>query len=43
MTQPDRLLWPTDASEAVTLPELAGIGATLRQVRAPAGHSAPTP
>ena len=41
MTQPDRLLWPTDASEAVTLPELPGIGATLRQVRAPAGHSAP--
>ncbi len=41
MTQPDRLLWPTDPGNAEKLPDLAGIGATLRQVRAPAGHSAP--
>jgi quercetin dioxygenase-like cupin family protein len=41
MTLPDRLSWPTDAAVAGVLPELAGLGATLRQVRAPAGHVAP--
>ncbi|WP_419759205.1 cupin domain-containing protein [Acidisoma sp.] len=37
MSLPDNLAWPTDASVAAALPELAGTGATLRQVRAPAG------
>ena len=41
MSLPDHLAWPTDASLAAALPELAGTGATLRQVRAPAGHVAP--
>jgi quercetin dioxygenase-like cupin family protein len=40
MTQPDHLLWPSDPAAAASLPELPGIGATLRQVRAPAGHRA---
>jgi quercetin dioxygenase-like cupin family protein len=37
----DRLQWPTDAAVAAVLPALPGTGATLRQVRAPAGHVAP--
>jgi quercetin dioxygenase-like cupin family protein len=40
MSLPDSLTWPTDAAVASVLPELAGTGATLRQVRAPAGHVA---
>jgi quercetin dioxygenase-like cupin family protein len=40
MNRPDSLTWPTDAGVASELPELAGTGATLRQVRAPAGHVA---
>jgi quercetin dioxygenase-like cupin family protein len=40
MTQPDRLTWPTDAAVPAPFPELAGTGAALRQVRAPAGHRA---
>jgi quercetin dioxygenase-like cupin family protein len=40
MSLPDNLAWPTDAAVAAKLPELPGTGATLRQVRAPAGHVA---
>jgi quercetin dioxygenase-like cupin family protein len=38
MSLPDHIAWPT---EAAVLPELPGTGATLRQVRAAAGHVAP--
>jgi quercetin dioxygenase-like cupin family protein len=41
MSLPDSLCWPTDAAVASVMPALAGTGATLRQVRAPAGHVAP--
>jgi quercetin dioxygenase-like cupin family protein len=41
MSLPDNLAWPTDAAASAVLPELPGTGATLRQVRAPAGHVAP--
>ena len=42
MSLPDSLVWPIDAAAfAAVLPELPGIGASLRQVRAPAGHAAP--
>jgi quercetin dioxygenase-like cupin family protein len=41
MSLSDSVIWPTDPAVAGALPELAGIGATLRQVRAPAGHVAP--
>jgi len=41
MSLPDSAIWPTDPAVAAALPELAGTGATLRQVRAPAGHVAP--
>ena len=41
MSLPDSLVWPIDAAVSVVLPELPGTGATLRQVRAQAGHVAP--
>jgi quercetin dioxygenase-like cupin family protein len=41
MSLPDHLAWPTDATLTDVLPTLPGTGATLRQVRAPAGHVAP--
>ena len=41
MSPLDSLVWPIDPSVSVTLPELSGTGATLRQVRAQAGHVAP--
>ena len=41
MSLPDNLAWPRDASTATASSELAGAGATLRQVRVPAGHVAP--
>ena len=40
MSLPDSLVWPTDAAVADVLPDLAGTGATLRQVRAAAGRVA---
>ena len=40
MNLPDHLAWPTDAAMTDALSELAGTGATLRQVRAAAGHVA---